>query len=368
MTLTGSDKPNVSHSVGERLQIRPAAGDAESDARLAVLAPFEHVGDADLARVVEAWATLPEAVRRARGGPSRERAGERQGGERRERGAGFRASGGGVAELPATLAATDGEASAPLLRMTLRQAIEHAQHFCNTFHSVADTRFAERWDLECWFESCFPDAAPLSVEADAFENRDPLQMVGIVKERRARSNLAGRKVRVDFQGSPEWLCHRWLELTDAIRRQQWAAVKEVRQHVAECLAELREMASAVETMGDAADNDEATTDEPYRPAEWFRNHTSVTPDRLRQAAAPSRKTKCVASREVDGVKMYCLADVRRWWPGDIEKDERGVKRREPLCITVSGTTLPLPIRRCPPRCGHDRRTYLHYASRTRPAA
>ncbi len=39
-------------------------------------------------------------------------------------------------------------------------------------------------------------------------------------------------------------------------------------------------------------------------------------DRLRQAASKNRKTKRVASRTVDGVKCYSVADARRWWPSE----------------------------------------------------
>lgn len=54
----------------------------------------------------------------------------------------------------------------------------------------------------------------------------------------------------------------------------------------------------------------------YRPARWFRKGTA---DRLRQAAAKSRKTKRVRSKKVDGVVCYCVADVRRWWPDALPK-------------------------------------------------
>jgi hypothetical protein len=35
------------------------------------------------------------------------------------------------------------------------------------------------------------------------------------------------------------------------------------------------------------------------------------------AAQPKRKSKRVRTREVDGVKLYSVDDVRRWWPTDI---------------------------------------------------
>jgi hypothetical protein len=57
--------------------------------------------------------------------------------------------------------------------------------------------------------------------------------------------------------------------------------------------------------------------EEYRPASWFRKGTA---DRLRQAAAKSRKTKRVRSKMIDGVVCYCVADVRRWWPDALPKE------------------------------------------------
>ena len=55
----------------------------------------------------------------------------------------------------------------------------------------------------------------------------------------------------------------------------------------------------------------------YRPATWFPKGMA---DRLRQAASKKRKTKRVATRTVDGVVCYSVADARRWWPTDVPKE------------------------------------------------
>ena len=43
-------------------------------------------------------------------------------------------------------------------------------------------------------------------------------------------------------------------------------------------------------------------------------------DRIRKAAQPSRKTKRVRTKTVDGVKLYCDADIRQWWPNDLPSE------------------------------------------------
>jgi hypothetical protein len=58
-------------------------------------------------------------------------------------------------------------------------------------------------------------------------------------------------------------------------------------------------------------------DGEYRPATWFRKGMA---NRLRQAASKQRKTKRVATRTIDGVVCYSVADVRRWWPSDVPKE------------------------------------------------
>ncbi len=55
-------------------------------------------------------------------------------------------------------------------------------------------------------------------------------------------------------------------------------------------------------------------DGAYRPATWFPQGMAA---RLRMAAQKKRKTKRVATRTIDGVVCYLVADARRWWPTDI---------------------------------------------------
>ena len=59
-----------------------------------------------------------------------------------------------------------------------------------------------------------------------------------------------------------------------------------------------------------------TDDSDYRPALWFDTGMAA---RLRMAAHKTRKTKRVASRTIDGVVLYSVADARRWWPKDVPK-------------------------------------------------
>ena len=58
-------------------------------------------------------------------------------------------------------------------------------------------------------------------------------------------------------------------------------------------------------------------DGQYRPATWFPKGMA---DRLRQAASKSRKSKRVRAKKVDGVVLYNLEDVRRWWPNGLPED------------------------------------------------
>ncbi|MFZ2874572.1 MAG: hypothetical protein WAZ94_08825 [Phycisphaerales bacterium] len=61
----------------------------------------------------------------------------------------------------------------------------------------------------------------------------------------------------------------------------------------------------------------AKDDGQFRPATWFPKGMA---DRLRQAASKKRKTKRVATRTIDGVVCYSVADARRWWPSDVPKE------------------------------------------------
>lgn len=62
----------------------------------------------------------------------------------------------------------------------------------------------------------------------------------------------------------------------------------------------------------------AKLEHEYRPASWFPKGMSA---RLRMAAGKTRRTKRVASRVIDGVVCYSVADARRWWPTDVPKGE-----------------------------------------------
>lgn len=55
----------------------------------------------------------------------------------------------------------------------------------------------------------------------------------------------------------------------------------------------------------------------YRPATYFKKHAAA---RLRMAASKNRKTKRVKSKTIDGVKCYCVKDVRLWFPDAMPKD------------------------------------------------
>lgn len=61
----------------------------------------------------------------------------------------------------------------------------------------------------------------------------------------------------------------------------------------------------------------------FRPAACFPKGMAA---RLRMAASRSRKTKRVATRVIDGVVCYSVADVMRWWPHDL--------RSQPLVSAV----------------------------------
>lgn len=63
-----------------------------------------------------------------------------------------------------------------------------------------------------------------------------------------------------------------------------------------------------------ARDDGAGDDGEYRPASWFGK--SMAP-RLRKAASEERKSKRVATRTIDGVVCYSVADARRWWSQDL---------------------------------------------------
>lgn len=66
-----------------------------------------------------------------------------------------------------------------------------------------------------------------------------------------------------------------------------------------------------------APQDPSQNNGEYRPATWFRKGMA---DRLRQAASRKRKTKRVATRMIDGVVCYSVADARQWWPDDVPKE------------------------------------------------
>lgn len=73
----------------------------------------------------------------------------------------------------------------------------------------------------------------------------------------------------------------------------------------------------------AAEGAAKTDDGVYVPATFFPKGMAA---RLRMAAHKSRKTKRVASRTIDGVVCYLVADARRWWPADVPDD--GISRKD----------------------------------------
>ena len=55
----------------------------------------------------------------------------------------------------------------------------------------------------------------------------------------------------------------------------------------------------------------------YRPATYFKKGTAAS---LRMAASKNRKSKRVKSKTIDGVKCYCVKNVRLWFPDAMPKD------------------------------------------------
>jgi hypothetical protein len=62
---------------------------------------------------------------------------------------------------------------------------------------------------------------------------------------------------------------------------------------------------------------EQKDDPDFQPADWFRRHTEVPQDRLRQAALPKRKGKRVRKDKSTGAVRYSAADARLHWPDDM---------------------------------------------------
>lgn len=63
------------------------------------------------------------------------------------------------------------------------------------------------------------------------------------------------------------------------------------------------------------------TDGEFESGQWFTLNTNIPLPRLRQAAKPTRKTKRVRTKRIDGVVCYQLADVRKWWSRDMSKSK-----------------------------------------------
>jgi hypothetical protein len=74
---------------------------------------------------------------------------------------------------------------------------------------------------------------------------------------------------------------------------------------------------ALKAAGPPALQQEAVDAGAFRPAAWFGKPMAP---RLRQAASRKRKSKRVATRTIDGVVCYSVADARRWWPTDVPKE------------------------------------------------
>lgn len=69
-----------------------------------------------------------------------------------------------------------------------------------------------------------------------------------------------------------------------------------------------------------ADPQDLSGVESYKPAGWFGVKVAA---RLRHATSKKRVGKQVRSKTVSGVKLYCVEDARKWWPGDMPEGEGG---------------------------------------------
>ena len=79
-----------------------------------------------------------------------------------------------------------------------------------------------------------------------------------------------------------------------------------------------------EAVEDTRPSGRSAADEDYRSGQWFAANTDIPASRLRHAASKERKNKRVRTKAMDGVICYSVADVQRWWSGDIPD---GVKMR-----------------------------------------
>jgi hypothetical protein len=101
-----------------------------------------------------------------------------------------------------------------------------------------------------------------------------------------------------------------LATPEELRKIQYA-----REQWRETIVDWNLRVAAVQKLIDYLGGVDATdTGDEYRPATWFRKGMAA---RLRMAARPTRKTKRVRTKTIDGVVCYSVADARMWWPHDV---------------------------------------------------
>lgn len=160
----------------------------------------------------------------------------------------------------------------------------------------------ERTDLERFSEADFRTIALFRLGA--------LADVGNVRPLVAKPNETGDKER-DFVAYAAWRSRLPIDNDQLEKNEPVPDTRALPPYIAEqFMGNVETWASGEAAKRISDDNAE------YRPASWF---SKSMPSRLRQAASKNRKSKRVATRKIDGVVCYSVADVRRWWPRDVPK-------------------------------------------------
>lgn len=160
----------------------------------------------------------------------------------------------------------------------------------------------ERTDLERLAEADFRTIALFWLGA--------LADVGNVRPLVAKPNETGDKER-DFVAYAAWRSRLPIDNDQLEKNEPVPDTRALPPYIAEqFMGNVETWASGEAAKRISDDNAE------YRPASWF---SKSMPSRLRQAASKNRKSKRVATRKIDGVVCYSVADVRRWWPRDVPK-------------------------------------------------
>ncbi|NUQ68780.1 MAG: hypothetical protein HUU18_10950 [Phycisphaerales bacterium] len=160
----------------------------------------------------------------------------------------------------------------------------------------------ERSDLERLAEADFRTIALFRLGA--------LADVGNVRPLVAKPNETGDKER-DFVAYAAWRSRLPIDNDQLEKNEPVPDTRALPPYIAEqFMGNVETWASGEAAKRISDDNAE------YRPASWF---SKSMPSRLRQAASKNRKSKRVATRKIDGVVCYSVADVRRWWPRDVPK-------------------------------------------------